>query len=179
MSRQLKNQDIPMALDEEDTMDADMGAQRLTPMPPPLAPPPQRPAKPPLQHHQSTKQKRRSLGDEAKAYQGSDVTPLGATQAPRRTPLLKTPKLARYVCRDVRWFRLGGDRYVQVKMYKAWLYVNIRQFYTDRTTGKLTATRNGISLTKDQWEQFALVFDDVQLAVREIAERYASVSGPA
>jgi hypothetical protein len=66
-----------------------------------------------------------------------------------------------------RWFDLGGQRYVTVKIWKGRLYVGLRQFVFEG--GQWKSTRNGINLTHTEWAIMHSHMEDINSAVCEIA----------
>uniref|UniRef100_A0A8R1E6Z2 PC4 domain-containing protein n=1 Tax=Caenorhabditis japonica TaxID=281687 RepID=A0A8R1E6Z2_CAEJA len=48
-------------------------------------------------------------------------------------------------------FEFGNLRYASVSNFKGKEYVNIREYYVDKNTGKIAPGRKGISITKAQW----------------------------
>ncbi|CAI2350168.1 unnamed protein product [Caenorhabditis sp. 36 PRJEB53466] len=48
-------------------------------------------------------------------------------------------------------FEFGNLRYASVTNYKGKEYLNIREYYVDKNSGKVMPSRKGISITKGQW----------------------------
>ncbi|EFP04838.1 hypothetical protein GCK72_014433 [Caenorhabditis remanei] len=48
-------------------------------------------------------------------------------------------------------FEFGNLRYATVSNFKGKEYVNIREYYVDKNSGKMMPSRKGISLNKAQW----------------------------
>ncbi|CAB3409514.1 unnamed protein product [Caenorhabditis bovis] len=48
-------------------------------------------------------------------------------------------------------FEFGNLRYASVSNFKGKQYLNIREYYMDKNTGKMMPSKKGISLTKPQW----------------------------
>mmetsp|Transcript_11265 Transcript_11265/g.11301 ORF Transcript_11265/g.11301 Transcript_11265/m.11301 type:complete len:110 (+) Transcript_11265:80-409(+) len=49
-------------------------------------------------------------------------------------------------------FSIGRDRKVSVSDFKGKKYINIREYYTDKSTGEEKPGKKGIALTVEQWE---------------------------
>jgi len=61
-------------------------------------------------------------------------------------------------------FDLGRDRKISVSEFKGRKYVNIREYY-DAGGGEMKPGKKGISLSREQWDMFTQVKDDVNKAV--------------
>ena len=57
-------------------------------------------------------------------------------------------------------FPIGNGKHVKVCLYRRKLYVNIRD-YTVNVKGQLYATKRGILLSPEEWEQFKSIINDV------------------
>merc|ERR1711944_2326 len=49
---------------------------------------------------------------------------------------------------------LGKMKYASVSTFKGKKMVNIREYYSDKSTGELKPGRKGITLLAEQWEKF-------------------------
>ncbi|KAK6022514.1 transcriptional Coactivator p15, partial [Ostertagia ostertagi] len=58
-------------------------------------------------------------------------------------------------------FELGWMRYVTARNYRGKMLVDIREFYSDRDSGVLRPSKKGISLTKQQYENFKAVMSEI------------------
>ncbi|KAK5969002.1 hypothetical protein GCK32_013372, partial [Trichostrongylus colubriformis] len=55
---------------------------------------------------------------------------------------------------------LGSMRYVTVRNFRGKALVDIREYYTDKTTGALRPGKKGISLSREQYENFKAVMSE-------------------
>jgi hypothetical protein len=89
------------------------------------------------------------------------------TQPPVGTPAPSATQNQSSSTTPERWFNLGNQRYVSVKIWKGRLYVGIRQFVFE--SGVWKATRNGINLTQTEWSCMSSQINDVHKAVAELS----------
>ena len=66
-----------------------------------------------------------------------------------------------------RVFDIGGQRFLNVKIFKYRLYVGIRQWIFEN--GQWKATRNGINLTQKEWNEICNQMAEINKAVSEIS----------
>ena len=59
-----------------------------------------------------------------------------------------------------------SSRLVSVKEYKGYIYVGIREFFKQPTTGQLIPTKKGINLRLDEWSQLKCIMGRVDDAVK-------------
>jgi hypothetical protein len=62
-------------------------------------------------------------------------------------------------------FELGGNRKVTVAPYKNNLYINIREFYEDKSTGELKPGNKGIALSVEQWNSLCDQVEDINRSI--------------
>jgi hypothetical protein len=65
-----------------------------------------------------------------------------------------------------RWFPLGNDRFMVVKIFKGREYITIRQY--DAVNGIWRATRNGINLKYPEWKSIEDNIADIRDAVEQL-----------
>ena len=91
-----------------------------------------------------------------------------AVQEPQHHPLVTQQQFPAIptTCTPEHWFSLGNNRYVNVKVWKGKVYVGIRQFAWDTAGNQQKATRSGINLRTDEWNELFKQMQNVDSAVQ-------------
>lgn len=63
---------------------------------------------------------------------------------------------------------LGGNKLLRVKTFKGNTYVDIREFYEDKTSGEKKPGKKGIALNVGQWGKFLDSLGNIKEAVEEV-----------
>lgn len=66
--------------------------------------------------------------------------------------------------KDGEWWCLSNNRYVRISEFKGKKYVDIREYYVD-DSGELKPGKKGISLSPEQFKEFASLFSEIQSAL--------------
>jgi hypothetical protein len=66
---------------------------------------------------------------------------------------------------------LGGSKVLRVKDFKGKTYVDIREYYEDKTTGEKKPTKKGVMINVDQFEKLTASLDSIKKAVYASAEK--------
>ena len=61
-----------------------------------------------------------------------------------------------------------SSRLVSVKEYKGYIYVGIREFFRQSSTGQLIPTKKGINLRLDEWSRLKCILGRVDEAVKTL-----------
>ncbi|VDO55436.1 unnamed protein product [Haemonchus placei] len=56
---------------------------------------------------------------------------------------------------------LGSMRYVTVRSFRGKALIDIREFYTDKASGEMRPGKKGISLSKEQYQNFKAVMSEI------------------
>ncbi|KAK6047674.1 transcriptional Coactivator p15 [Cooperia oncophora] len=56
---------------------------------------------------------------------------------------------------------LGSMRYVTVRNFRGKMLIDIREYYSDKTSGELRPSKKGISLSKEQYQNLKAVMSDI------------------
>lgn len=64
--------------------------------------------------------------------------------------------------------QLGGQKRVEARTFKNMVLIDIREMYTDKTSGEERPGKKGISLKKDQWELLLKHADKINAAIRRL-----------
>ncbi|OLL25445.1 putative RNA polymerase II transcriptional coactivator [Neolecta irregularis DAH-3] len=67
--------------------------------------------------------------------------------------------------------QLSRTRRVGVSIFNKKTYVNIREYYQDKKTGKMMPGKKGIMLTIDQWKSICDLKDNIDSAIANIQEK--------
>ncbi|KAJ1434644.1 transcriptional Coactivator p15-domain-containing protein [Ochromonadaceae sp. CCMP2298] len=63
-------------------------------------------------------------------------------------------------------YDLGGDKKARVSSYKGRVYIDIREYYIDKSSGKEMPGKKGITLGAEQWEAFKEVIPDLDVDLK-------------
>ncbi|VDD91985.1 unnamed protein product [Enterobius vermicularis] len=63
---------------------------------------------------------------------------------------------------------LGKMRYVTVRSFKGRVFVDIREYYTDKNDGKMKPGKKGISLSKEQYEELKKLDSEIERRLTEM-----------
>ncbi|GAA57477.1 activated RNA polymerase II transcriptional coactivator p15 [Clonorchis sinensis] len=56
---------------------------------------------------------------------------------------------------------LTGKKFVSVRQFKGRTFVDIREFYEDKSTGEMKPGKKGISLNVEQWDYLKSVMSEI------------------
>ncbi|PIO64728.1 transcriptional Coactivator p15 [Teladorsagia circumcincta] len=56
---------------------------------------------------------------------------------------------------------VGSMRYVTVRNFRGKMLIDIREYYSDKASGVLRPSKKGISLNKEQYENFKAIMSEI------------------
>ncbi|KAJ1352283.1 hypothetical protein KIN20_008582 [Parelaphostrongylus tenuis] len=56
---------------------------------------------------------------------------------------------------------IGNMRYVTVRNFRGKALIDIREYYSDKSTGEIRPGKKGISLSREQYQNFKAVLDEI------------------
>ncbi|KHJ88628.1 transcriptional Coactivator p15, partial [Oesophagostomum dentatum] len=56
---------------------------------------------------------------------------------------------------------IGHMRYVNVRNFRGKSLIDVREYYTDKASGELRPGKKGISLTKEQYQNFKAIMNEI------------------